>query len=206
MGGWSNPDKVDEYVGRIGTVPQRLAGEAVLAEIMPPAPRRALDLGCGDGRLTQLILDTRPDVETILGVDASEPMLERARARFATEQRVEIRRGDLRDSIATLGACDLVVSGFAIHHLGDARKQELFREIAQLLTPHGMFCNLEIIASPTEELHVEFRNAIGRAEDDPDDKLVDVETQLDWLRSAGFTNVDCYWKWRGFALLAGTVS
>jgi SAM-dependent methyltransferase len=204
MGGWSNSEKVDEYVGRIGTVPQRLAGEAVLAEIMPAAPRRALDLGCGDGRLTQLILDTRPGIESIVGVDASEPMLERARARFANDTRVEIRRGDLRDSIATLGACDLVVSGFAIHHLEDARKQALFNEIARVLTPNGMFCNLEVVASPTAELHVAFRNAIGRAEDDPDDKLVDIETQLGWLRSAGFRNVDCFWKWRGFALLAGT--
>jgi trans-aconitate methyltransferase len=204
MGGWSNPEKVDEYVGRIGAVPQRLAGEAVLAEIMPATPRRALDLGCGDGRLTQLILDTRPSVESIVGVDASEPMLERARARFANDTRVEIRRGDLRDSIAALGESDLIVSGFAIHHLEDARKQELFGEVAQLLTPNGTFCNLEVVASPTEELHAAFRNAIGRAEDDPDDKLVDVETQLGWLRSAGFRNVDCFWKWRGFALLAGT--
>src|SRR5690349_17036716 len=126
MVSWSDPAKVDEYVGRIGTNPQRLAGEAVLAEIMPTAPRRALDLGCGDGRLTQLILDTRPGIETIVGVDASEPMLERARARFAHDPRVEIRRGDLRDAIDSLGGCDLVVSGFAIHHLEDARKQALF--------------------------------------------------------------------------------
>src|SRR4029079_13955786 len=152
---------------------------------------------CGDGRLTQLILDTRPGIESIVGVDASEPMLERARARFANDTRVEIRRGDLRDSIATLGACDLVVSGFAIHHLEDARKQALFNEIAQVLAPQGMLCNLEVVASPTEELHVAFRNAIGRAADDPDDKLVDVETQLGWLRSAGFPKVQLFLEWPG---------
>ena len=38
---WSDPAKVGEYVERIATVPQRLAGEAVLAEILPAgaAPR-----------------------------------------------------------------------------------------------------------------------------------------------------------------------
>ena len=201
---WSSPDKVDEYVGRIGTVPQRLAGEAVLAEIMPPAPQRALDLGCGDGRLAAVILDARPDVEQIVAVDASPPMLERARARFANDTRVELRTWDLREPIGELGAFDLVVSGFAIHHLDDERKQALFGEIAELLRPGGMFCNLEVVASPTPELHAAFRAAIGREEDDPEDRLVAVETQLGWMRAARFEQVDCIWKWRGFALLVGS--
>jgi SAM-dependent methyltransferase len=82
---WNSPEKVDEYTRRIGVVPQRLAGEAVLGEIMPKAPQRALDLGCGDGRLAGVILDTRPGIEEIVAVDASPPMLERARSRFADE-------------------------------------------------------------------------------------------------------------------------
>jgi tRNA (cmo5U34)-methyltransferase len=203
MSSWSSPEKVDEYVGRIGAVPQRLAGEAVLAEILPPAPRRALDLGCGDGRLVSVILDARPGIEEIVAVDASPPMLERARTRFSTEPRVQVREWDLREPIGPLGAFDLVVSGFAIHHLHDDRKQALLGEIAALLRPGGMFANLEVVASPTAELHAAFRAAVGREEDDPEDRLVDVETQLAWMRAADFEQVDCIWKWRGFALLVG---
>src|SRR5215471_5945374 len=51
---WRDAAQVDEYVTRISTLPPRLAGEAVLVDVLPTAPRRVLDLGCGDGRLAAL--------------------------------------------------------------------------------------------------------------------------------------------------------
>ena len=31
------------------------------------------------------------------------------------------------------------------------------------------------------------------------DRLTELETQLRWLREAGFIDVDCYYKWYNFA-------
>jgi SAM-dependent methyltransferase len=200
---WHDDAKVDEYLARVGTLAPRLAGEAALVEVLPDAPARVADLGCGDGRLSALVLDARPGVANLLAVDTSPPMLEKVRHRFAGDGRVRVVDHDLRESLAGLGAFDLVVSGFAIHHVDDARKRSLFGEIAAQLHPGGVFANLEVVASATPELHAKFRVAIGRAADDPEDKLANVETQLGWMRDAGLQQVDCIWRWRGFALLVG---
>ena len=45
----------------------------------PPSPLRVLDLGCGDGRLTAVVLEARPSVEEVVAVDRSAPMLDLAR-------------------------------------------------------------------------------------------------------------------------------
>ncbi len=149
------------------------------------------------------MLDQRPGVEEVVAVDASAAMLGHARSRFAGDQRVAVREWNLDDPLTPLGAFDVVIAGFSIHHLEDGRKKALFGEIARQLNPDGLFANLEVVASATPELHRQFLDLIGRAENDPEDRLAGVEDQLRWMREAGLSQVDCLWRWRGFALLAG---
>lgn len=201
--GWRDAEQVDWYLDRVGRLPPRLAGEQVLREILPSRPQRVLDLGCGDGRLAGLVLEARPAVTAVVAVDLSPPMLDRARDRFADDDRVQVRERDLAAPLDVLGDFDVIVSGFAIHHLEHDRKRELFGEVAHRLRPAGLFANLEVVSSATVELHAAFLATIGRSQDDPEDRLVDVETQLTWMRDAGLAQVDCLWRWRGFALLVG---
>jgi tRNA (cmo5U34)-methyltransferase len=202
---WVSAAHVDRYLARADGFPRRLEGEAVLLEHVPCDVHRILDLGTGDGRLLDRLLSDREQARGV-GLDFSAVMLTAARERFAGAARVELVEHDLDEPLPeNLGRFDAIVSSFAIHHLGNARKRSLYEEAFGLLEPGGVFANFEHVASPTPRLHRAFFAAIGEPieSEDPSDRLLDVETQLRWLREIGFEDVDCYWKWLEMALLIG---
>jgi tRNA (cmo5U34)-methyltransferase len=132
-------------------------------------------------------------------------MLEKLRERFGTDERAEVVDHDLEWPLPALGLFDVVASSFAIHHLPHPQKRQLVQEVFAILEPGGVFCNLEHVASPTARVHQRFLDALGITSDQEDasNKLLDMETQLGWLREIGFEDVDCFWKWRELALLVG---
>jgi len=135
-------------------------------------------------------------------------MLKRARKRFENNNSVEIVKHDLNLPLPLnlWKKFDLVISGLAIHHLFDERKKQLYTEIFELLKPNGVFLNMEHVASATPELHQKFLTAVGLTPetDDPSNKLLDVHTQLEWLKQIGYTQVDCQYKWLEIAILKAT--
>jgi tRNA (cmo5U34)-methyltransferase len=201
---WRDPERVLSYLDRADGFPHRAEGESVLLEQVPRDAGRVLDLGTGDGRLLALLKRDRPEIVGV-GVDFSEVMLDAARKRFADDEHVELVQHDLSEPLPELGRFDAVISSFAIHHLEHDRKRSLYGEVFDLLAPGGVFANFEHVASPTHRLHLAFFAAIGEpiADEDPSDRLLDVHTQLEWLRALGFDDVDCYWKWLEMTLLIG---
>jgi SAM-dependent methyltransferase len=206
---WTNSDHALDYLERADSITHRTEGEAALLEFIPCATRRILDLGTGDGRLLALVLREqekreRPNVDAV-AIDFSPAMIEAAGKRFAGNSSVALVTHNLDHPLPELGKFDAVISSFAIHHLVHERKRALYSEIHGLLSAGGVFCNLEHVASPTPRLHEEFLRGIGFTveTEDPSNKLLDLETQLRWLREIGFVDVDCHWKWRELALLAG---
>jgi SAM-dependent methyltransferase len=201
---WTSAQHVHRYLERADEYPRRAEGERVLLEHIPRDTRRILDLGTGDGRLLALLRADRGQMRGV-GLDFSELMLEAARRRFGDDERIELVEHDLTVPLPAIGRFDAVVSSMAIHHLEHPRKRSLYGEVFDLLEPGGVFANFEHVASPSHRMHVAFFEAIGEPleHDDPSDRLLDVESQLAWLRELGFDDVDCYWKWLEMALLIG---
>jgi len=201
---WTSASHALDYLSRADQIPHRTEGEAVLLDHVPRSTKRILDLGTGDGRLLALLKIDRPQAEGV-AIDFSPTMLAASQARWGNEPTITLLAHNLDESLPDLGVFDAVVSSFAIHHLSHARKRSLYAEIYEILTPGGIFCNLEHVASPTQRLHEQFLRAIGYSPEteDPSNQLLDVETQLEWLREMGFIDVDCYWKWLEMALLIG---
>ena len=211
---WSSSDHARDYLERADSISHRTEGEAALLEFISEDAHRILDLGTGDGRLLALVKQyfVRKNSATqmhhkleAVAIDFSPSMLEATRRRFAADSGVTVVSHNLDEPLPSLGKFDAVISCFAIHHVVDERKRELYAEIHGVLNPGGVFCNLEHVSSPTPRLHEEFLHRIGYTveTEDPSNKLLDVETQLRWLREIGFADVDCHWKWRELALLAG---
>jgi tRNA (cmo5U34)-methyltransferase len=195
---WAEKAKVGWYLDRVGQLPPRIAGEELLRSVFPADPRSLLDLGCGDGRLAALALEARPMLSRIVALDVSPPMLERARDRFRSDHRVTVREWDMADSIASFGSFDVIVSGFAIHHLEDERSNA---SLPRSLTSYGQADCLPILRLspllPPSFTPGSLPSSVGR-------RTTRRTTLRSWMREAGLRQVDCLWRWRGFALLVGS--
>ena len=149
-----------------------------------------------------------------------------------TGAQIDLLQGDLAFptwQAAVRGPFDAVVSGLAIHHLPDARKRLLYQEIYALVDNGGLFLNNDAVLSPPalqerwtalwyQEMQAQEERLRGvtrsiaaiqaelqeqlRAGDYPS-YLAPLAAQLAWLGEAGFTSVDCYWKYLNFAIFGG---
>ena len=202
MNDWSSTEHVLSYLRRADKIPHRTEGESILLEEIKSDSKRILDIGSGNGRLLDLCLMKCPEASGV-ALDFSSAMLEQLREKYKGENRVTIVEHDLNDPLEfEVKSFDVVISSFAIHHVDDDRKYKLYEEIWNILEKDGVFCNLEHVSSQTENLHKKFFEILDVDEDDSN-ILLDVETQLKWLNTIGFSDVDCYWKWRELALLVG---
>ncbi|WP_205527198.1 class I SAM-dependent methyltransferase [Solimonas sp. K1W22B-7] len=105
-GGWI--EAVRE--GRIES--RRLVTDAaILAAIRARQPARLLDIGCGEGWLCRTL--AQEGVEAV-GVDASAPLVDAARAAGGGRYELMDYEDLGKDAVATLGRFDLLVCNFAL--------------------------------------------------------------------------------------------
>lgn len=103
----------------------------LLARVALRAPRLVVDLGCGTGNVTRVMTERWPEA-VIIGVDSSEEMLAKARARGAA---VRWERADAATWQAPEEA-DLIFSNAVLHWLGD--HATLLPRLTTMLRPGGV--------------------------------------------------------------------
>jgi SAM-dependent methyltransferase len=98
-------------------------------ELVPPAGRRTLDLGCGEGRVGA---ELQRLGHRVIGIDSSFAMVELARERH---EAVVADAGALPFED---GSFDLVVAYMSVMNLDEPEAG--VREVARVLEPRGRFC------------------------------------------------------------------
>jgi SAM-dependent methyltransferase len=205
-------------------------GEAHVAEVLSIirsrlyptfAPARALDFGCGVGRV---LIPLAARCREVTGVDVSPAMLEEARRNCEAAGASQVRLVPSDDELSAIeGEFDFVHSYIVLQHIPVPRGERLVRELAERLAPDGIgvfhVVYMRAPASPIRRLvhwartrvpgaHWALNVARGRPAGTPmmQSNPYSVTRLLDILSSAGctevhvrFTNHDGY---RGVMLFA----
>jgi SAM-dependent methyltransferase len=190
-----DPDTYDELMASdVPAYPrlQRAVAEAVGAHAAGGGQpvERLLELGTGTGETAVHVLAAHPGAR-LVGIDASESMLARARPRLPD---ADLRVARLQDPLPE-GPFDLVFSALAVHHLDGPEKADLFARVAGVLAPGGRFVLADLIV-PEDPADV------VTPIDGVFDKPSTVEEQLGWLTDAGLAPA-VTWRERDLAVMVG---
>jgi SAM-dependent methyltransferase len=156
---------------------------AGLEELDLRPDERVLDLGCGTGVLTGVLLERLGPRAAIEAVDLAPGMLERARAKHP-DRRVRFHQAEASSVPLPPGSVDRVLCYAAWPHFEDP--DGVARELHRLLRPGGLLHVWHLDGRATiDRIHHEAGGSVGR------DKLEPAERLAARLTRAGFTVTEC---------------
>lgn len=180
-------------------VRHNIAGSDRLIMSLPEGDyRTVLDVGCGTG-WTSAAMVRRFGVDTIVGVDASEGMLEKFAAKLGDEfpdVRVELRNEDVMEMGVADGAFDAVICAMALHWFPD--KRGAVARMARALRPGGVLAILTA-GHGGEEAWQQLLEWVGAPPEWTgwfDLNQLDVDEIADHLRAAGLEPLDVWMERR----------
>ena len=161
------------------------------------------DLGCSSGTSTKVLADFSPNNCKVIGVDNSQPMIDRCQGTLQDliqTQRVALSCQDIRDTDRT--GASIIVLNYTLQFLPLAIRDQLMARIYQALLPGGIVFIAEKIVDPNldqqvavSDLHLDFKRQQGYSELEIAQKrsaleaILIPETELDHhqrLRQCGF--------------------
>jgi len=208
--------------GQLSTIDAKISLELITesSKRIVPNATQVLDIGCGAGNYTLMMLSKLPNLNCTL-VDLSLPMLDKAfeRVSAATNGKVEIKQGDIREVALEENSYDIILAGAVLHHLRDDQDWETtFTKLFKLLKPGGCFMISDLITQDTDllneytwQIYGEYLEGIGGAayrknvfdyiakEDTPRS----MNYQLDLMKKVGFKSVEILHKNMCFGAFGG---
>ena len=208
--------------GQLSTIDAKVSLELITEASKRIVPNAAnlLDVGCGGGNYSLMMLTKIPDLNCTL-VDLSKPMLDKALERVSqkTKNSVTILQGDIREVKLNENHYDIILAGAVLHHLRDDNDWETtFEKLFKLLKPGGCLMVSDLITQDTELLSEytwerygdyleglngkEYRQKVldyVAKEDSPRS----MNYQLDLMKQVGFSKVEILHKNMCFGAFGG---
>jgi len=176
-----------------------------------------VDLGCSRGEALKRLIDKYGAYNRFIGVEISEPMLEASRERFKgfiSCGVVDIRDLDLRTEYppvaASITLCVLTLQFIPIEY-----RQKILSNIYSGTLPGGALILVEKVLGASADIdanivdiYYKLKAENGYSQDQIERKRLSLEGVLvpvtagwneELLRMAGFSQVDCFWRWMNFA-------
>lgn len=176
---------------------------------------KILDIGCSDGLSLKDYLSEYNESAYLLGIDVSDPMINKAKSRFKKNKNVEILKMDLRNRFPfSKNKFSLIQSILSIQFIPIEYRQNIIQNIYNNLRDGGGFIMVEkvmgscsLIDNIMVDEYLSLKAKNGYTEDQIDRKKLSLEGVLvpvtsdwnmDFLKQAGFIKIDRFWKWMNF--------
>lgn len=181
---------------------------------------QVVDLGASRGEQAAQILEHRRGMGNHFHlVEVSKPMVNVLKERFANEEGVSIAQEDLRTYFPSFGTghgnqASVVLSVLTLQFIPIEYRMQLIGKIHKLLQPGGAFLFVEKLVGGSPDIDKLFldmywaykhhsgytEEEIARKKTSLEGVLVPVTAKMneEFLRAAGFSQVDCFWRWANF--------
>ena len=178
---------------------------------------KILDIGCSNGLMIESLYNKFDGQGYYVGVDVSEPMLNKAKYRFLDQiinHQITILNCDLRTEFPE-GAFDVVTSILTLQFIPIDYRQEIIQNVYNSLSmKNGCFLMVEKVLGNTSQLNKLFIKNYYKLKEENNYSQAQIERKRlslegvlvpvtsDWniqlLKQAGFRQVDVFWRWMNF--------
>ena len=208
--------------GQLSTIDSKISLELITeaSKRIVPNAENLLDIGCGAGNYTLMMLSKMPNLSCTL-VDLSKPMLDKAYERVSqiTNNKMTILQGDIRGVVLPKNHYDIILAGAVLHHLRDDNDWETtFEKLFKILKTGGCLMISDLITQDakilndyTWERYGDYLESLGGKEYrqkvldyvEKEDSPRSINYQLDLMKKVGFSKVEILHKNMCFGAFGG---